>query len=84
MNYEIKQAILQKIKEYDTICLFRHIRNDGDCVGSTKGLKALLQASFPEKEILLIDSEGIAERGTHEELLALGGQYATLCAATAE
>jgi ATP-binding cassette subfamily B protein len=35
-------------------------------------------------EILLIDGEGIAERGTHEELLALGGQYAALSAATAE
>ena len=66
MNYEIKQAILQKIKEYDTICLFRHIRNDGDCVGSTKGLKALLQASFPEKHIYLIDSD-------HSEFLAFLG-----------
>ena len=35
-------------------------------------------------EILLIDGEGIAERGTHEELIALGGQYAALSAATAE
>ena len=66
MNYEIKQAILQKIKEYDTICLFRHIRNDGDCVGSTKGLKALLRASFPEKHIYLIDSD-------HSEFLAFLG-----------
>ena len=57
MNFEVKQAILNKIKEYDTIFLFRHIRNDGDCVGSTKGLKAILQASFPEKRVYLIDSD---------------------------
>ena len=57
MNYEVKKAILDKIKEYSTICIFRHIRNDGDCVGATKGMKALLQASFPEKKILLIDSD---------------------------
>ena len=57
MNFEVKQAILQKIKEYDTICLFRHVRNDGDCVGATKGLQALLRASFPQKNIYLIDSD---------------------------
>jgi len=57
MNYEIKTAILNKIKAYNRIMLFRHMRNDGDCVGSTKGLKAILQASFPEKEIYLIDSD---------------------------
>lgn len=57
MNYEVKQAILQKIKEYSTIFLFRHIRNDGDCVGATKGLQAILRASFPEKDIYLIDSD---------------------------
>jgi len=55
MNTAIKEAIFQKIKEYDRICLFRHVRNDGDCVGATKGFKALLQASFPEKEVYLID-----------------------------
>ena len=57
MNFEVKQAILNKIKEYDTIFLFRHIRNDGDCVGATKGMKAILQASFPEKKIYLIDND---------------------------
>ena len=53
MNYEIKLEILNKIKEYDRIMLFRHVRNDGDCVGATKGFKRILQLSFPEKEIVL-------------------------------
>ena len=57
MNKDVKQAILQKIREYDSICIFRHIRNDGDCVGSTKGLQAILRATFPEKSIYLIDDD---------------------------
>ena len=55
MNLEIKKKILQKIKEYDRNMLFRHVRNDGDCVGATKGLKRILQLTWPEKEIYLID-----------------------------
>ena len=51
MNYENKLAILNKIKEYDRIMLFRHVRLDGDCVGSTKGFQRILQLSFPDKEI---------------------------------
>ncbi len=57
MNYEIKKSILDKIKSYDSIMLFRHKRNDGDCVGSTKGLQAILRASFPEKDVWLIDED---------------------------
>ena len=57
MNLEIKREILEKIKEYDRIFLFRHFRNDGDCVGATKGFKALLQATWPEKGIYLIDDD---------------------------
>ena len=60
MNVEVKQAILQKIKEYDTVMLFRHVRNDGDCVGATKGFKTILQDSFPNKTIYLIDAETAA------------------------
>ena len=73
MNFEVKQNILQKFKEYDTIFLFRHIRNDGDCVGATKGMKALLQASFPEKTIYLIDqdrAEYLAFLGPEDEDVA--------------
>ena len=57
MNHEIKLQILNKIKEYDRIMLFRHIRNDGDCVGATKGLKRLIELTWPEKEVYLIDAD---------------------------
>ena len=30
MNHEIKTQILNKIKEFDRIMLFRHVRTDGD------------------------------------------------------
>ena len=60
MNFEIKQQILQKIKEYHRIFLFRHVRNDGDCVGATKGLKRILQLTWPEKEIYIIDKDTAA------------------------
>ena len=57
MNREIMQSILDKIKEYNRIIIFRHKRPDGDAVGSTKGLAGILRASFPEKEIHLINSD---------------------------
>ena len=43
--------ILNKIKEYNRIIIHRHIRPDGDCMGSQMGLKYLLKNTFPEKEI---------------------------------
>jgi len=57
MNREIKEKILEKIKEYNRIMIFRHVRNDGDCVGATKGLKRILQLTWPEKEVYLIDAD---------------------------
>ena len=53
---EIMKTILGKIKEYDRILIFRHVRPDGDCVGAAKGLKAILKASFPEKDIRIASS----------------------------
>ena len=49
--------ILNKIKEYNKIILFRHFRPDGDAVGSTKGLAAILKATYPEKTVLLQNSD---------------------------
>ena len=57
MNREIMELILNKIRAYDRIMLFRHVRNDGDCVGATKGLKRIIQLTWPEKEVYLIDAD---------------------------
>ena len=53
MNKPVMEAILEKIKAYDRILIFRHFRPDGDATGSTKGLQAILKLTFPEKEIYL-------------------------------
>ena len=57
MNREKMEAILEKIKGADKIMIFRHIRNDGDCVGSSKGLKRIIQLTWPDKEVHLIDHD---------------------------
>ena len=57
MNQNAMETILQKIKEYNRIFIFRHVRNDGDCVGASKGLKAIIQLTWPEKEVYLIDKD---------------------------
>lgn len=68
MNTQKMRSILEKIKEYDRIIITRHFRPDGDAVGSTKGLAAILRLSFPEKEILLINED------RSEYLSFLGGE----------
>ena len=71
-NFETKKRILDKIKEYDKIFIFRHKRPDGDATGSTKGLQRILKLSFPEKKILLQNSdfaEYMAFLGNEDELL---------------
>ena len=54
---QVLQQIFDKIRESDRIMLFRHVRNDGDCVGATKGLKAIISLTWPEKQVFLIDDE---------------------------
>ncbi len=54
MNHDATQAmraILDRIKAYPKILIFRHKRPDGDAVGSTLGLRDILRKSFPDKEI---------------------------------
>jgi len=48
------QQILDKIKEYDRIIIHRHSKPDGDAMGSQIGLKHILKATFPEKEIYVV------------------------------
>lgn len=55
MSRELMHIILEKIKEYDRIFLFRHVRPDGDCIGATKGLREILRLTYPEKEVEIAD-----------------------------
>lgn len=54
---ENMKKILEKIKEYDKILIFRHFRPDGDAVGSTRGLAEILKLTFPEKKIYLQNAD---------------------------
>ena len=71
MNMTAAREVLNKIKEYDRIIIFRHFRPDGDAIGSTKGLHRILQLSYPEKEIALQNcdfSDYLAFLGGEEEI----------------
>ena len=57
MNVTLAKQVLDTIKEFDKIIIFRHFRPDGDAVGSTKGLQRILKLSFPEKEIVLQNAD---------------------------
>ena len=57
MQIERMRAILDKIKEYNKIIIFRHKRPDGDAVGSTMGLGAVLRNTYPEKDVRLLNSD---------------------------
>ena len=69
---EIMTTILDKIKEYNKIILFRHFRPDGDAMGSTKGLQRILQLTYPEKTILLQNDD------FSDYLAFLGGEDAPI------
>ena len=57
MNTAIKRKLLEKIKQYRKIIISRHLRPDGDAVGSTLGLKGMLKLTYPEKEVLVINGD---------------------------
>ena len=57
MNETVKQEILNTIKAYPRIVLCRHVRPDGDAVGSTLGLAFLLRNAFPEKDIRVVNED---------------------------
>lgn len=57
MSIELMTQIYDKIRAYDRILLFRHVRVDGDCVGATKGMKDIILSTWPNKEVFIIDDE---------------------------
>lgn len=51
------EELLNKIREYDKITIFRHQKPDGDAVFSVLGLYTFLKDNFPEKKIRVCGSE---------------------------
>ena len=60
MNNDIKQQIFDAVKNSETIIISRHKRPDGDAVGSTMGLKKILELTYPEKKVFL-DNEDYSD-----------------------
>lgn len=49
----MKEKILKKIEEFDSIIIIPHIRPDGDCMGSSFGLKYTIENIYPEKKVYI-------------------------------
>ena len=47
------EQILELIKKHQTIVIFGHLNPDGDCYGSQVGLKEIILANFPDKEVYI-------------------------------
>jgi phosphoesterase RecJ-like protein len=89
MSIEYTTPILNKIKEYDKIIIFRHERPDGDCTGATKGFARILRLSFPNKDIRIInpgksdylsflgDDDGEVDESHYRESLGIALDTAT-------
>lgn len=46
--------IWDKIEAYETITIFRHVRPDGDAIGSQIGLKELILGKFCDKKVFVL------------------------------
>ena len=50
------KKMLDKIKEYSIICIYRHINEDYDALGSQFGLKTMIEDNFPGKKVYAMGS----------------------------
>ena len=51
------EEIRKLIERYDTIILHRHLKPDGDALGSQIGLKHLILDNYPGKQVYMVGDE---------------------------
>ncbi|MFS0787492.1 bifunctional oligoribonuclease/PAP phosphatase NrnA [Shouchella sp. 1P09AA] len=49
--------IIEKIEQFETVIIHRHVRPDPDALGSQIGLKIMIQQTFPEKHVYAVGEE---------------------------
>lgn len=72
----MKRQIIDKIEQYNTIILHRHVRPDPDAYGSQFGLKRLIETNYPEKKVFAV--------GAHDDTLSFMAQPDVIDDATYE
>ena len=51
------EKIYERIKEYNTIVIARHIGVDPDALGRQLGLKLSIEGTFPDKKVMAVGSK---------------------------
>lgn len=80
-DYEIKKAVWDIIKKWETIIIHRHVRPDPDAIGSQCGLKEIIKATFPDKKVYVagasvddlsyLDTMDYVERDIYDDALVI-------------
>jgi len=51
MDKTVLQDMYATIKDFEKVIIFPHKRPDGDCIGTSFGLKDIIQTTWPNKEV---------------------------------
>lgn len=62
----MQRQIIDKIEQFDTIIIHRHVRPDPDAYGSQMGLQKLIQHNYPHKRVYAV--------GEHDQSLSFLGE----------
>ena len=57
----VTRDILKLIRDFHSIVICRHVNPDGDAEGAAFGLRRILQLTYPEKDVRVVNRGGIPE-----------------------
>lgn len=59
MDKQKLNDIFNLIKDFNKIIIFPHARPDGDCIGSSFGLKNIIETTWPNKEVIVAGESSV-------------------------